>query len=51
MNTIETDCTWVILNLKIVGANQNQNHHVCGGTVILLVKEFHITILEFEARD
>ena len=58
MDTIEADYVWTILknadptflkfmanrlDLKVVFA---QNHLVCDVTIILSVKEFHITIFE-----
>ena len=61
VDKIETDCVWVILKLK-VGPGRRfsnlwkiawikvvfcQNHLVCDVTIILSVKEFHITIIEF----
>ena len=62
MDKIETDCIWVIL--KKVGPTFfkfmascldkgrfffSQNYLVCDLSIILSVKEFHITIFEFYA--
>ena len=59
MDKIETDCIWVILktvgrcfssswqNAWIFKAVFAQNRLVCGVTIILSVKELHITIFEF----
>ena len=57
MDKIETDCIWVILTkvgptfskfmANSLDKGGSQNHLVCGVTIVLSLKEFHISIFEF----
>ena len=63
MDKIETDCIWVILKncwptfFKFMANHLDkrrffaQDHLVCDVTILLSVKEFHVTIFELQTRD